>query len=67
MGFGGIPYFIKWTVCMEAADVSSTQLGMGIIQLLAMRLLVCLRGARQWWWWWSMLEWYAQEMVGMWD
>jgi hypothetical protein len=39
---------------------------MGIIQLLAMRLLISLRGgARQQWWWSSMLEWYAQEMVGM--
>jgi hypothetical protein len=68
MGFGGIPYFIK----MDSLHVKQLMFHpLNWEWVLYNRSLkgcsYVIRGVRQRWWWSSMLERYAQEMVGMQD
>jgi hypothetical protein len=69
MGFGGIPYFIKKMDVLHVKQLMFHPLDWEWV-LYNRSLKGCsyvIRGARQRRWWSSMLEQYAQEMVGMWD
>jgi hypothetical protein len=66
MGFGGIPYFIK----MDGSHVKRLMFHpldweWVLYNCLLKGCSYVIRGVRQQWWWSSMLEQYAQEMVGM--
>jgi hypothetical protein len=66
MGFGGIPYLIK----MDSSHVKRLMFHPldweWVLYNQSLKgCLYVIRGDRQWQWWSSMLEQYAQEMVGM--